>query len=202
MSETKLRVREQASAPVRRPRQRGLATSERLVRAAAKEFNERGFGGTDTNRIARRAGFAPQTFYRWFQDKVEIFIKTYERWQREELSTLSALLTEKASNIRLAKAIVEHHELYLIFRRSLRQLAVENDAIRAARAQARLNQIAYIRSVNPNLAHNDADLAAMLFQTERLADALAEGEFDDLHLNRRGGEEALAHLIDALLTPE
>ena len=36
------------------------------------EFIESGYAGTDTNRIARRAGFAPQTFYRWFADKTAI----------------------------------------------------------------------------------------------------------------------------------
>jgi AcrR family transcriptional regulator len=117
------------------------STPERLLRAAAQEFNDQGFGGTDTNKIARRAGFAPQTFYRWYQDKVEIFIKTYERWQREELDTLSELLAEGASDIRLTRAVVAHHEAYLVFRRSLRQLAVENEAVRAARARSRLNQI-------------------------------------------------------------
>jgi AcrR family transcriptional regulator len=44
------------------------STSNDLIAAAAAEFNEFGFSGTDTNRIARRAGYAPQTFYRWFKD--------------------------------------------------------------------------------------------------------------------------------------
>ena len=52
-------------------------TPERLIAAAAAEFREAGFAGTDSNRIARRAGFAPQTFYRWFKDKTEIFIAVY-----------------------------------------------------------------------------------------------------------------------------
>jgi AcrR family transcriptional regulator len=174
------------------------ATPERLLQAAAQEFNEQGFGGTDTNKIARRAGFAPQTFYRWYQDKVDIFIKTYERWQREELDTLSKLMAESASNIRLARAVVAHHEAYLVFRRSLRQLAVENDAVRAARARSRLNQIVYIKTISPNVGRDDASLAAMLLQTERLADALAEGEFRDMGLNKKAGEEALARLIHDL----
>jgi hypothetical protein len=38
-------------------------------------------------------------------------------------------------------------------------------------------------------------------QTERLADALAEGEFQDMSLSNQGGEEALARLIQELLTP-
>ena len=98
------------------------------LQAAAKEFNEHGFGGTDTNRIARRAGFAPQTFYRWFQDKEEIFIKTYEHWQREEFGAIGTLFAENASDLRVARAVVAHHEAYLVFRRSLRQLSVENES--------------------------------------------------------------------------
>jgi AcrR family transcriptional regulator len=173
-----------------------------LLQAAASEFNEQGFGGTDTNRIARRAGFAPQTFYRWFQDKVEIFIRTYERWQREELGILRKLLAENASDIRLAKACVAHHKSYLVFRRSLRQLSVENEVVRAARASSRLNQVAYLKKVSPYLAGNDASLAATLFQMERLADALAEGEFGDMGLDKKAGEEALARLIHGLRTRE
>src|SRR5205814_7333325 len=105
----------------RRPASAATAddTPTRLVRAAMLEFNESGFGGTDTNRIARRAGFAPQTFYRWFKDKVEIFIKTYELWQREEFGAISALLAQNASDARLAQSVIEHHRAYLIFRRNL-----------------------------------------------------------------------------------
>jgi AcrR family transcriptional regulator len=190
------------SSPLGRPRQSRLATSERLLRAAAREFNEHGFGGTDTNRIARRAGFAPQTFYRWFEDKLEIFIKTYERWQHEEFDAVGALLAENACDVRLVQAVVAHHKAYLVFRRSLRQLSVENEVVRAARAQSRLNQIAYVKGLSPNVARDDASLAAMLFQTERLADALAEGEFHDMGLNKQAGEEALARLIHDLRTPE
>jgi AcrR family transcriptional regulator len=189
------------STPLRKPRQIPEATSERLLQAAASEFNEQGFGGTDTNRIARRAGFAPQTFYRWFQDKVEIFIETYERWQREEFGALNELLAAKANDARLAQAVVAHHKAYLVFRRSLRQLSVENEAIRAARARARLNQIAYVKRLTANVARDDASIAAVLLQTERLADALAEGEFHDMGLNKKAGEEALARLIRDLLTP-
>jgi hypothetical protein len=69
-------------------------------------------------------------------------------------------------------------------------LAVESDAVRAARARSRLNQIAYIKTISRNVGRDDASLAAMLLQTERLADALVEGEFRDMGLNKKAGEEA------------
>jgi AcrR family transcriptional regulator len=177
------------------------STPEKLLQAAADEFNEHGFAGTDTNRIARRAGFAPQTFYRWFADKVDIFIKTYERWQRDEFGDVAQLIAQGASPLRLARAVVKHHKPYRIFRRSLRLLSLENDAVRAARAQSRLNQVVYIKQVNPTIVLDDSAIAAILLQTERLADALAEGEFQDMSLSNQGGEEALARLIQELLTP-
>lgn len=177
-------------------------TAEKLVLAAASEFNEQGFSGTDTNRIARRAGFAPQTFYRWFQDKVEIFVKVYELWQQQEVGILRKLLAENASEARLVQAIIAHHKAFLIFRRSLRQLSLENDAVRASRAQSRLNQIAFIkRTWSANQARDTSELAATLFQLERLSDALAEGEFRDMGLDEKAGEQALALLIRRLRAP-
>jgi hypothetical protein len=124
-------------------------------------------------------------------DKEEIFIKTYVRWTREEFGFIDTLLAENASDLRVARAIVAHHKAYLIFRRSLRQLSVQNDVVRAARAQSRLNQIAYVKSLSPNVRRDDASIATMLLQTERLADALAEGEFRDMGLSKKSGEEAL-----------
>src|SRR5580698_4917889 len=94
-------------------------TAALLVAAAAAEFNEHGFSGTDTNRIARRAGFAPQTFYRWFEDKIDVFIRVYDLWQAEEARALAPLLAQNAPDEEVAAAAVAHHRAYLQFRRSL-----------------------------------------------------------------------------------
>ena len=180
------------AVPVRRTRK---GTAEKLVRAAASEFNQHGFLGTDTNRIARRAGFAPQTFYRWFRDKTEIFIKVYERWQHEEASMLQRLLARDASDARLVKAVVTHHRRFRTFRRSLRQVSIEDDVVRKARAESRLNQIRQIRMWNPAQPASTADLAVALFKIERLADALAEGEFHDMGIENKAAETELALLL-------
>lgn len=176
-------------------------TAEKLLQAAVSEFNEHGFDGTDTNRIARRAGFAPQTFYRWFQDKVEIFIKVYERWQQEEAAVLRKLLADKATDARLVQACVAHHRAYLLFRRSLRRLSIENPKVRSARAHSRLSQIGHLKSMATNRSAAVADLAATLLQFERLCDALAEGEFADMGLDGKAGEEALIVLLQRLRKP-
>jgi AcrR family transcriptional regulator len=174
------------------------ATAEKLVLAAAAEFNAHGYGGTDTNRIARRAGFAPQTFYRWFADKTEIFIKVYDLWQQEERDFLRVLYRENAGEEQLVQAAVAHHRAYLIFRRSLRQLSLENERVRAARAESRLRQLAQIAKWQGAASRSMSELAAILLQLERLSDALAEGEFADMGLDAAAGEAALAALIRQL----
>lgn len=172
-------------------------TRAQLIDAATAEFNERGYDGTDSNRIARRAGFAPQTFYRWFANKTEIFIEVYNQWQRAEVDILRALLAKRASDKRLVEACVNHHRAYLRFRRSLRQLSYEDEQVRQARAESRKRQLTYIQS----LKDQDLDppqLAAMLLQIERLSDAIAEGEFGDMELSEAGAKSTLAALIHAL----
>lgn len=170
-------------------------TAERLVAAAAAEFNEHGFAGTDTNRIARRAGFAPQTFYRWFDDKIEIFIRVYDAWQVEEARALAPLLAEGAADTDVAAAVVAHHRAYLMFRRSLRQLSLDNPKVRAARAASRLRQIERIRKGQGEEGLEAAAIAPWLLEMERLADALAEGEIDDMGLSADATLAQLAQIV-------
>ena len=184
-----------------RPKQVRSGTAEKLLYAAAAEFNEHGFAGTDTNRIARRAGFAPQTFYRWYEDKIEVFIRVYEYWESQEADLLEGLLGQNASDQRVAQAIVAHHQAYLLFRRSLRQLSLEHPKVRAARAASRLRQIANIRRIQGAGAVGESQLAVVLFQTERLSDALAEGEITDMGLEPQAAADVLAALIHGLRHP-
>jgi AcrR family transcriptional regulator len=177
-------------------------TRKSLIEAASREFAEHGFAGTDSNKIARAAGFAPQTFYRWFRDKTEIFIAVYRAWEEDERSTLSALLERGASSRKLADAVVTQHRQHLVFRRSLRQLSVQDDAVRKARAESRLRQIDQIRAWSQSPARKANEVAVVLLQIERLADAIAEGELRDLELTDRAARATLTRLIDSLRRAE
>lgn len=185
-----------------RQKQVRSATAEKLLYAAAAEFNEHGFAGTDTNRIARRAGFAPQTFYRWYEDKIDVFIKVYEYWEGQEAQVLQGLLAQNAPDARIVEAVVAHHRAYLLFRRSLRQLSLEHPKVRAARAASRLRQIANVRMIQGAKAIDDSRLAASLLQMERLSDALAEGEIVDMNLDPQVAADALARIIHGLRNPD
>ena len=164
-------------------------TRKKLVEAALAEFADHGFGGTDTNRIARRAGFAPQTFYRWFKDKTEIFLAAYETWQASERDLMASLLRRNASLEDQVEAAILHHRDHRLFRRSLRRLSQEDPAVREARAQSRLRQIERLGGPDP------AATAVILLQMERLAEALAEGELADMDLDEQAARQTMVQLL-------
>lgn len=176
------------------------ATRARLVDAAEAEFNAAGFDGTDTNRIARRAGYAPQTFYRHFVDKTEIFLAVYDRWWRTEAAAIEKILRAggKSGLGRVADTLIAFHTKWRGFRRSLRHLSVEETRVRAARAIARKAQLAATRELLPNLEHRDGEIAAALLVFERLCDAAAEGEFSDMGLPKTAARQAVVRALVAL----
>ena len=59
---------------VRLPLQR-----ERLLRAAAAEFAERGYAGASSESISRRAGMSKATFYEHFANKEECILALFDR---------------------------------------------------------------------------------------------------------------------------
>jgi AcrR family transcriptional regulator len=189
-----------SGAPASRPRKRmgrpsredvlaGQDAPTLLLHAATAEFVEHGYDGTSTNRISERAGFAPQTFYRWYQDKLAIFLAVHQAWAEAELAELDAMLTESAPSAHLAEVMVESHRSFLTFQRSLKRLAQDIPEVRQAVAKARLMQIQRIQSRHGQ--RHVEQVAAQLIGMHHWCEALAEGEFSELGLR---GEQAYAHL--------
>ncbi len=58
---------------MRRPLQR-----ERLLRAAAAEFAERGYAGASSESISRRAGMSKATFYEHFANKEDCILELFD----------------------------------------------------------------------------------------------------------------------------
>lgn len=175
------------SIPPARPR-RGTAagTRDRLVATAAKIFNREGYHGTDSNRLARAAGYAPATFYKHFPDKRALFLAVYDQWVTSEWKAVDAIFQGEASPAlraeRLVDMVVALHRRWRGLRASLRALVATDATVRAAyRAQRRrqLRLMARLAGRPGRLAAGDA---VLLFILERVADALAEGEVADLGL--------------------
>lgn len=178
-------------------------TRTRLLQAAMAEFIEAGFAGTDTNRIARRAGFAPQTFYRWFADKTAILIEVLHVWEEVEQAVVQSLFDEQdaapvqlAQLLQLAQACVENIRPFLTFRRNLRTVASQHAEIREVRAAGRQRLLTHLTQWNTQRSR--AELAALLVQFEQLCEVIAEGEFEDLGASDDVAMQTLASLIKAM----
>lgn len=170
-------------------------TRQKLIEAAAEAFNENGFFGTDTNRIARAAGFAPQTFYRHFEDKLAVFIAVYDDWRASEKAAVRLAARAADPDLAIAQASLDHHRRWRGFRRSLRLLAIEEPRVRAARAASRREQLADLAKAPGNRGRELADLTAALLKVERICDAVADEELADLGLS---DTEALGLAIEAI----
>lgn len=174
----------------KRPRRGTPAeTRARLVAAAAEVFNRVGYQGTDSNRLAQAAGYAPATFYKHFPDKRAIFLAAYEAWVTAEWAEVDRLVREAPDAGTRARRVVEmtvaHHRKWRGLRASLRALvAVDAEARAFYRAQRRrqLQLIAAMRGGGPAAKHQAERDAILLFTLERVCDAIAEGEIRDLGL--------------------
>jgi AcrR family transcriptional regulator len=184
-----------APAPVRRDPE---ATRARLVAAAADEFRERGFEGTNTNRIAARAGFAPQTFYRHFADKRAIFLAVHDAWAAEE----RALVDGFGNPDKAAELLIAHHVHWRLMRLSLRQLMAVDGQVRKARAEGRRAQMLRLGASQPHLAgRSGEELLSSLLWVERLCEAHADGELEDAGLSRDVGHAMVASALRRVFGP-
>ena len=73
MSAVPARGRHAPPLEVRLPLQR-----QRLLSAAAEEFAARGYAGTSSESISRRAGMSKATFYEHFANKEECIIALFD----------------------------------------------------------------------------------------------------------------------------
>jgi len=193
-------TRRRTGRPSKQDMEPGQDAKTMLLQAAGAEFVESGYEHTTSNRIAHRAGFAPQTFYRWYKDKLEVFIQVFEAWTDAELEQLDALLTEQTGSRQIAEAFVANYRGFALFKRSLQQLAATTPEVRQARAACRLKQIQQVKRWNPAM-QNDELIAALLVAVEQLCQSLAEGEFEDMGLTGDAAYQQLSDLIDRLRPP-
>jgi AcrR family transcriptional regulator len=172
-------------------------TRGKLIEAAAKLFNSAGYYGTDSNRIARQAGYAPGTFYVHFADKLEIFLEVYRGWVESEWQTIAATLQSRrrpgGESARIARIVLQHHRDWQMFRASLRALTVTEPRVHDARVAERKRQIARIAEQlrARGVAQPPARIYANLLLFEILCDAVADGDTAKLGIKQ---SEILARL--------
>ena len=168
---------------------------EALMATARAEFLRYGFDGTDVNRIARRSGVAPTTFYRWFKDKTEVFIAVYRRWEADEQQAMRRLLAGGGALSAMTEACVEHHRTHALFRRSLRRLSHEEARVRQALAASRLERLNGLKLRMGVPRPSDTDLAVELLLFEALTLVLAEGDLVDMGLDDATARRQLGGIL-------
>jgi len=205
--EVPIRSRTEKQLSTSRPRRGTPArTRERLVAAAAVLFNRVGFHGTDSNRIAREAGYSTGTFYKHFKDKREIFLAAYETWVASEwkavLAELSAGGAPDAMARRLVNLSVDFHTRWRGLRASLLELVFSDDHVRRFYRQQRRHQLDVMAAIRANIKappRSREEDAIHLFTTERTFDAIAQGELGDLGLSRKVIIEAMIEKVISVL---
>ncbi len=157
-------------------------TRARLVAAAADEIERAGYHGTDTNRIARAAGYSPGTFYKHFPDKRAILLAAYEAWVTTEWRAIARVLAERRPPAeraaRIVDAVLAFHRRWHGLRASLRGLVAVDPAVRRFYRAQRRRQLDALRALRHGAdtpARRAAD-AFLLYTLERVCDAVAEGE--------------------------
>ena len=196
-----------ARTPAGRPR-RGTPeqTRERLITAAASQFNRFGFHGTDSNSIAKEAGYATGTFYKHFRDKREAFLAAYESWLAAEWKEvddeLSQMKKAEETARRIVALLIRFHTAWRGLRASLMELVFSDpEARRFFRKQRRrqLDHIVALRSrftLPPQTREEDAIFMCM---TERVFDAIGQGEIQSLGLDQAAVIESMVERMHAFL---
>ena len=186
--------------PARRAR-RGAPEDTRaaLVTAAARLFNKVGFHGTDSNAIARAAGYAPGTFYLHFADKTAAFLAVYERWVKIEWDEIGA--RARAGTLDAAavvELVLRHHRDWRGFRASLRALLATDATVRRFFRQRRREQVATMGRLAASPPPVEARVM-LLLTLERVADAIADGEAEALGADEATLAAALVERVEAYL---
>ena len=191
---------------LRRPRVRDPATArEALVAAAERIFNRDGYFATNSNAIAREAGYAPATFYTHFADKLALFLSVYERWVRqewEEIRSVPLAAERRAMLTAIVEAVISRHVRTAVFRRSLRALALLEPQVAALRNDYRSAQLERMLELGRSLGTGEAPIenrVLALIMIERLADAVADGETDALFLDVADVRSTLVSIVEPLL---
>ena len=174
---------------------------------AGEIFNRVGYHGTDSNQIAKEAGFRTGTFYKHFKDKRDAFLAVYEAWVTSEWSAVDTELSSgrnpEETARRLVKLSIDFHTRWRGLRASLIELVFTDEEVRRFYRSQRRRQLDVIAQLRHRLGippGRREDDAILLFTTERTYDAIGQGELQALGLDRDIVVEAMVEKVLALLS--
>ncbi len=96
-------------SPRKQPSQgRSRFTVRQIVEAAARVFEERGYAGANTNRIAERAGVSIGSLYQYFPNKESILAVLLEQHTQEVANAVEAIRRHVAEEPHDLVGVLEH----------------------------------------------------------------------------------------------
>jgi AcrR family transcriptional regulator len=101
---------------------RGAATRERILAAAAALFTQHGVRAVSTNRIAAEAGISPGNLYYWYADREAIVRALYDRFLAEHDELWGGLEATPAGFARLPEALAASARISARYRWLVRDL--------------------------------------------------------------------------------
>lgn len=196
------------------PQERARKTYESLIAAGEVVFSARGFDSTQTPDIAAKAGVSVGTFYRYFSDKMEIFLEIVRRHLVHAHEEVMAKLTpdhfvgqEKKQAIETAIAIllssVENHPR---MQRVFMEMAMRDERVaqlkQASDAEARNRLCDLLRVICTPDAVPDPEATALIIQTSVVESAIAiAGSRGPVDVSRERSLRALTELVFRALFP-
>jgi AcrR family transcriptional regulator len=91
------KLRKDAMKRVRIPKQqRSMEKKLRIMEAARELFARKGFGGTNSNEIAQKAGVSIGTFYSYFRNKKALFLDILEQYLENFITGIYRLQSDDA----------------------------------------------------------------------------------------------------------
>ena len=169
---------------------------------AAAVFNRSGYHGTDSNRIARAAGYAPGTFYKHFRDKRAILLAAYAEWVTTEWRAIEVELRSGGGRegvaARIVTLVLRLHRRWRGLRASMLSLAATDRSVRRfyhAQRRRQLRMLHDLRRRGGRASRAREDDAVLLFTLERVGDAIANGELRALRLHRGRTVDLLRQLV-------
>jgi AcrR family transcriptional regulator len=169
-------------------------TRERLIEAAAKLLNTVGFDRTDSNKIARAAGYSPGTFYKHFEDKRAVMIAVYKDWIAAEWQAIDDGIAGGSTMEEVLELVVAQHIRWRVFRANWNRLGFIDARVKREQIRSRAHQVKALQK----LGLTDASRCFVaLCAVERVADLIADGQAKALGLERA----ALVSSLRIILMP-
>jgi AcrR family transcriptional regulator len=190
------------------PQERARRTYESLVDAGARLFADRGFDATQTPDIAGEAGVSVGTFYRYFDDKLEIFLEVERRYLALAYKDVMSRLTPERFVSLARRAVIddalgvllEHVNRSPSLQRAFLEMALRDEKVaalkRAFDEASRRALAALIASVCPRDQVADPEATATVIHTAVLECAIViSGARGPLPFSRDRAMAALSSMV-------